>query len=414
MTLAGLRKAFHQVDKIRYRPVLVAKIARGYFRSLVLRRPTLRICEFSITADCQSHCDFCYASKFHRPGEEPLSVAEIADTWKQAQRMGAFSTVVFGGEPLLHPRFFDIVDALQPRRHIVTLTTNALALTEEMIIDLKRRGVFLINLSLNSLDPETNDDLRGHRGHHAKVMQSIEWCQKHGMDVFLPVATAKPYLDETLAIVEFAKRKQVGVTINLMCAMGRAEGRHEDLFDEEFWAQLRDLYDANPDLRSDYDVNLDLKIGCPAGFEKIHVAPFGDVTGCSMNPVSFGNVRQEPLVEIVARMRRFEHFAKRHPSCIVAVDQEFIHKYMDHAQRFETTPYPVEANPHYATECGGCEMPRRGTPANTMVNEEPTPPPREDSTDLELPLVGTSMGCGGADARVESTSPTVAEHAHGS
>jgi MoaA/NifB/PqqE/SkfB family radical SAM enzyme len=352
MTPAGIRKTLHQINKIRYRPVLLAKIARGYFRTLILRRPTLRVCEFSITADCQSRCGFCYAAKFRRNGQQPLTVDEIRSTWIQAQELGAFCAIVFGGEPLLHPRFFDIMRILEPKRHIVTVTTNGIGLTEEVVVELKRSGVFLINISLNSLDPELNDDLRGYPGHHRKVMEAIELCKKHGVDVFLPVATSKLHFDETLRIVDFAKREGVGVTINLMCAMGRAEGQHEEMFDEEFWAKLRGLYDSNPGLRSDFDVNLDLRIGCPAGFEKIHIAPYGHVTGCSMNPVSFGNVRETSLRRIVEKMRRFPHFSKRHPSCIVAVDQEYINDYMDYAERFDATPYAVELNPKYSERAG--------------------------------------------------------------
>lgn len=347
MTSEGIRKALHQVNKIRYRPILLGKIANAYFQTLVLRKKVLRVCEFSITPACQSKCEFCYAAKFHREGEQPLTVEEIRSVWTQAKSLGAFSAVVFGGEPLLHPRFLDIMELLEPRKHIVTMTTNAIALTEDIVIELKRLGVFLINISLNSLDPALNDRLRGYPGHHEKVMEAIQLCKAHGVDVFIPVATSKPLFEETLKIVDFAKTNGAGVTINLMCAMGRAEGQHEELFDEEFWLKLRKLYDANPGLRSDFDVNLDLRIGCPAGFEKIHVAPHGDVTGCSMNPASFGNVRELPLSEILGKMRKFHHFAKRHPSCIVAVDKEYVADYMDPAARFDSLPYPIELNTNY-------------------------------------------------------------------
>jgi MoaA/NifB/PqqE/SkfB family radical SAM enzyme len=196
MKFDGFKKSAHQINKIRLRPLLLAKIARGYFRTLVLKRPTLRICEFSITSRCQSRCSFCYASKFDRPNEAPLSLTEIKNTWTQAKLQGAFSSIVFGGEPLLHPNFMDIIALLEPRKHIVTVTTNAIALTEDLVVEMKKMGVFLLNLSLNSLDPEVNDRLRGYPGHHDRVMQAIAWCRKHRMDVFLPVATAKPYLNE--------------------------------------------------------------------------------------------------------------------------------------------------------------------------------------------------------------------------
>ena len=94
MELDGIRKTLHQIDKIRYRPSILRKIAYGYFRTLVLRKPTLRIIEFSITPACQSRCTYCYASKMQRNGEPLLSVEEIRDTWLQAKKLGAFTGFV--------------------------------------------------------------------------------------------------------------------------------------------------------------------------------------------------------------------------------------------------------------------------------------------------------------------------------
>ena len=350
MNVDGIRKTIHQVNQIAYRPKLLSKIASGYFNTLVRGKSVLRVCEFSINWACQSKCEFCYAAKFRKPGQELLSYEEICDTWEQAKKLGAFSAILFGGEPLLHPRFLDIVAAMEPRKHLITFTTNAIALDEPLVKELKRLGVFLINLSLNSMDPAVNDGLRGYSGHFDKAMQAIEMCDKHKMQVYLPVATARPYWKETLEIVDFAMARDLGVTINLMSPMGRSEGASEELFDEDFWHDLRTLYNRHPKLRSDYDVNLNPKVCCPAGHEKVHVAPFGDVTGCSMNPVSFGNVRQNSLQEIVTKMRGFKYFAKREPHCLVAVNKDFIGNYMDYAVNFPSSPYRVEENPHYPAD----------------------------------------------------------------
>lgn len=356
MSLEGWRKGFHQLRNIRYRPRLLANIGKAYFNRLLLQKPTLRVCEFSITPSCQSRCQFCYASKFVKPGEEILTVEQIGSIWEQAKKLGAFSSVVFGGEPLLHPQFLDIIALLEPKKHIITFTTNAIALDEALVLELKRLGVFLVNLSLNSMDPTLNDTLRGYKGHFDKVMQGIELCKKHGLSVFLPIATAKPYWNETMKIVEFADKNGCGVTINLMCAMGRAEGRHEDMFDEEFWKELRKLYNSHSNIRSDYDVNLSLKVGCPSGHEKIHIAPYGDVTGCSMQAPSFGNALKEPLATIVERMRAFRHYAKRSGQCIIALDKEYISEYMDFAQKYPSLPYPIEDNPCYARDKGQAKV----------------------------------------------------------
>lgn len=352
MKFDGLRKTLHQINKIRYRPALVSRIAWAYFRRQALRQQCLRVCEFSITPACQSRCEFCYASKFARPGDSILSLEDIRRTWEQAKALGAFSSVVFGGEPLLHPKFLDILALLEPKKHLITFTTNAISMTEELVKELKHLGIFLVNISINSLDAATNDKLRGYPGHLEKAMQAMEWCKKHGLDVFLPIATAKPYWQETLRLVDFADARGYGVTVNLMCAMGRAEGKHEDMFDAEFWAELRKLYNSHANIRSDYDVNLSMRVGCPSGHEKIHIAPYGDVTGCSMQAASFGNIRQEPLADIVARMRAFRHYAKKSPQCIIAVDDEYIRDYMDFAQQYQSVPYPVRENPRYAKDSG--------------------------------------------------------------
>jgi MoaA/NifB/PqqE/SkfB family radical SAM enzyme len=355
MKMDGFRKALHQINKIRYRPTLVAKIARGYFRSLVLKKPCLRVCEFSITPTCQSKCQFCYASKFHKEGEELLSLKEIESAWRQAKDMGAFCVSLLGGEPLLHPQFLDIVKVLEPQKHLVTFVTNAIGLTEEIVKELKKLGVFLINISLNSLDPVLNDELRGYKGHYDQVMNAVELCKKYKMDISFAVATSKPYLQETYHIVEYAKQVNANVIVNLMCAMGRTEGELDLLFDEAFWKEYRNLVDSNSHLRADFDVNLTLKIGCPGGFEKIHFTPYGEVTGCSMNPVSFGNIRERPLADIVNKMRNFHYFAKRSPHCLVAVDSDYIHDYMNYAAHFESIPYRIEEN-----ECYQRDQHRRG------------------------------------------------------
>jgi MoaA/NifB/PqqE/SkfB family radical SAM enzyme len=347
MTIDGIRKALHQVNKIQYRPILVAKIARGYFRSIVLKKPCLRICEFSITPVCQSKCQFCYASKFHKEGEELLTLKEIESTWMQAKAMGAFCASLLGGEPLLHPQFLDIVKVLDPKKNIVTFVTNAIGLTEDVVKEVKKLGVFLINISLNSLDPALNDELRGYQGHYDHVMRAVELCKKYKMDISFGVATSKTHLQETYDIVEYARQIQANVIVNLMCAMGRTEGQLDLLFDEVFWKEYRKLVDSNSHLRADFDVNLTLRIGCPGGFEKIHLTPYSEVTGCSMNPVSFGNIRERPLAEIVDKMRRFSFFAKRSSHCLVAVDRDYIRDYMNYAVNFESIPYRVEENDCY-------------------------------------------------------------------
>jgi cyclic pyranopterin phosphate synthase len=214
MKLDEIRKTLHQIDKIPYRPALLANIARAYFRSLALRRPTLRIVEFSITPACQSRCGYCYAAKFARKGERLLTVDEIGEVWGQAKRLGAFMSFLLGGEPTLRREFLEIVRVLEPRKHLVSFSTNAISLTEEMLVELKRLGLFVVYVSLNSLDPNVNDEVRGYAGHFDHAMRVMGLCRKHGLDVMIPVTTSKPLLPETAKILDWAREDYVDFSID--------------------------------------------------------------------------------------------------------------------------------------------------------------------------------------------------------
>lgn len=349
MSVEGFIKACHQANKIRYRPVLVSKIAKGFFNSLVLRRNVLRVVEFSINTACQSKCEFCYATKMVKKNDKFLDVEEIREIWTQAKSLGAFSASILGGEPTLHPKFLDIISVLEPKKHIVTFVTNSIRVDEKLVLELKKRGVFLILLSLNSTDPETNDKVRGYKGHFEHVKRVIALCKKHDMQVQITIATSKSLQGESLKLIDFTVKNGLQAGVVPLAPTGKMEGCSEDeLLDESDWISLRELYNWHPSLRGDWDTNLTLKVGCPAGFEKIHVTQYGDVTGCSLQPISFGNLRNERLETIIERMRDFHHFSKRYNRCLVAFDRTFQRDYVSYAANFPSTPYPIEANPNHA------------------------------------------------------------------
>jgi len=214
--------------------------------------------------------------------------------------------------------------------------------------------VFVIYVSMNSTDPAINDEVRGYEGHYEHVMRVIDLCKKHKIDVMLPITTSRTLLPETIKLVDFAREHGMTASMGLLAPTGRQEGKKETLFDESFWRTLRELYDNNPGLRGDWDTNLTLEVGCPAGFEKIHVSPYGHVTGCAIQPMSFGRLREKSLQQIVDGMREFKHFAKRSKQCIVALDREFIEDYVDFSIDEPSTPYPVAKNPCFDSDCAGC------------------------------------------------------------
>jgi MoaA/NifB/PqqE/SkfB family radical SAM enzyme len=64
--------------------------------------------------------------------------------------------------------------------------------------------------------------------------------------------------------------------------------------------------------------------GCTAGHKMVYVDAFGEVSPCVFIPMTFGNVQQRPLKDILASMRR--HFPSEH-KCFINKNYETIQRH---------------------------------------------------------------------------------------
>jgi MoaA/NifB/PqqE/SkfB family radical SAM enzyme len=84
---------------------------------------------------------------------------------------------------------------------------------------------------------------------------------------------------------------------------------------------------------------------CPGGREKLCISPYGEVIGCGMNYISFGNVLQEPLENIWERTCEWPPFKKRSKKCLIALDEEYLEEYLLPVAGYETLPVSIEQHP---------------------------------------------------------------------
>lgn len=88
-----------------------------------------------------------------------------------------------GGEPLIRPGVVEIVKAIAafPETQDLSMTTNAFLLAD-LAQDLYNAGLRRINISLDSLDPETFDKIIGNRGQSrwSQVWQGIQAAHRIG------------------------------------------------------------------------------------------------------------------------------------------------------------------------------------------------------------------------------------------
>lgn len=342
-----LKHFIYHARVIKKKIFLIPKILNGYAKTLIFRQTVLRTIEFALTAECNSKCQMCYASKIKRLDESYLSVKEYGHIWQQAQKLGVFSVILSGGEPTLRKDIFDIISVMDSKNTIFALVTNSLNLSREYLAKLKKAGVETIHLSLDSTDEETNDKIRGKIGHFKKVIESIDEAKQLGFSVYLSTVIMHNGLEKMKEMVRFAKENDIGIVFSLACVSGNWAEEKDILLTAEEWEEVQAYMKANPYIRSDWTINFSMRQECPGGREKISISCYGDVMGCGMNYVSFGNIREEPLEKIWRRMQNFADFKRRSPDCLIGVDQQYINKFIRPLSSL-TVPVRIDKHPAYA------------------------------------------------------------------
>jgi GTP 3',8-cyclase len=117
---------------------------------------TIRKLRVSLTDACNFRCFYCMPEErlFHQK-ESLLSAGELIEITQAICDLGVTEVRVTGGEPTLRPDFAEIMRGLgELPLQKLGLTTNALHLDHHLDL-LQEVGCQHINISLDSLDPET-------------------------------------------------------------------------------------------------------------------------------------------------------------------------------------------------------------------------------------------------------------------
>lgn len=345
MQFDALLHNLKQAGPVVRRPHSWARVAAGVCGQVFANSARLRIVEFVINTECNSNCLMCYATRYNKPGRDKITPAGVKDIWRQAEKRGAFIAALEGGEAILHEQFYDFLSALDPFRNIVVLVSNSIAMDTARIMELKRRGLSMLHLSLNSPEPGENDRIRGYPGHFDKVMACVESAKACKLPVCFSSILQHDNRDGFVRIVELAERLGIGVSGALIVTMGRNAGMmNQRLVQEDREWLLQLLKRKGNVLRFDWNNNLSNRYECPAGYEKVAVSVYGEVMACVCNHLSFGNALEEPLSVILDRMREFRLFKERNPSCLASFDTEYLREYLDPIA--DSDSYPVSIFEH--------------------------------------------------------------------
>ncbi len=100
------------------------------------------------TAACNLSCDGCYRKNEKNSHKSLKVVKEELDVFTKLRTCDGVS--IAGGDPLMHPDIIEIVKDVKARGLKPIINTNGLALTKELLHELKKAGVFGFTFHIDS------------------------------------------------------------------------------------------------------------------------------------------------------------------------------------------------------------------------------------------------------------------------
>ncbi|MBI3190949.1 radical SAM protein [archaeon] len=311
---------------------------------------------WNITRNCNLRCKHCYAFAGTKDpneltdGETIMAVDKMADA-------GVAYIALSGGEPLIRPNVYNIIDRILERGLSFSIATNATLLTKEHAKKLKEKNCLFVQVSVDGAKAETHNNFRGknafeltcqgirnavaeglHVGisctvtqhNYSEVKDIIELAEKLGAKTFMhynfiPTGRGTDIIDTDITpsqredllkmLVRESKKRNI-LLLSTACQFSR-------ICMENDAAMIAMTHFDNSRIGKDSNLSIlaDFVGGCGTGRLYCALNYDGKITPCVFIPIELGNIRKDDFLkvwlnsDVLKKIRDREHFRGRCGSC---------------------------------------------------------------------------------------------------
>jgi MoaA/NifB/PqqE/SkfB family radical SAM enzyme len=264
--------------------------------------------QIAVTSACPQDCAYCYNKG--RSGTL-MDTATMLRVVAELKGMGVCWLGLTGGEPLLQPDLAEIVREASDGCAVKLFTTGS-GLTQSRADELAGAGLFSAAVSLDHWTTQVHDAGRRTPGAYREALAAIAVLRRtSGMHVSVSSVLSR----------DMIRRGDVHRLLSFLATLEIDEAWLSEVKPTlgPFWqddlvitederrelAAMQDEYNRKSGMTVNYLGHFEgaETFGCNAGCKMVYVDAFGEVSPCVFLPMSFGNVRERPLADIVAEMR---------------------------------------------------------------------------------------------------------------
>lgn len=259
---------------------------------------------WNYTYHCNLNCTHCYSRADTYPAEVDGDQALIiADNIGKAN---VFQVALGGGEVLYRRDVIEVIGALSRYGTFVSVTTNGWPISRSSAANLAQAGIGDVYVSIDSLDDDVHDEMRGQPGTLKRALNAVKICKEAGIRTKISAVLTKKTVESIDRIIEFADRSFVSeVNFKRFRASGNGYLNRNSLeLPSEMGSEIEEkILKARKTSETIISLNFnpetnEVDSGCACGISSLTLRPNGDVALCSYSETVLGNLLENDLSAI--------------------------------------------------------------------------------------------------------------------
>ncbi|MDP4108990.1 MAG: radical SAM protein [Bacillota bacterium] len=279
---------------------------------LPLKTPT--VMTIALTNRCNFECIYCFKSsgRGYKCTDE-LGTEEWIDVIRQAKELDILKCNVTGGEPILHPGFFEIIERLTEADIFPYISTNGSLITRAYASRLSGLGIGIMQISLDAPCADIHHKMSRSADTFDKVIDGIRYLREANVIVRVKSVITPLNYKETGRLIDLCASLGVSsITLDKFNPGYGGRGANELILDsqmaeytgkciEQKTAQYNDsilIYSGLKSLswKDESDIT-----ACGGLYSAFAIQPNGNMAVCEqldLDELTLGNVREQPIAEM--------------------------------------------------------------------------------------------------------------------
>jgi radical SAM protein with 4Fe4S-binding SPASM domain len=291
---------------------IVDKNTQDYLLQHDRKYPRLASLQFELTSRCNERCIHCYIPNSKKNAGFDLSFDKFRYIIDQYVDMGGLHVTLSGGEALMNKHIKDMLRYCREKDLQISLLTNLISLTDDLLHVLKEVNLSLLQVSFYSMDAEIHDKITTVKGSWEKTKNAIEKLYAADVPVQISCPIMKANKGGYKRIMKYAQSlKMKSMTDYIM--MAQADLNVNNLANrislKETEEVIRDIIEYDLDYKNEtlnkepitntpIEEQMSMPL-CGAGINDLCVTVNGDVYPCAgWQAFVVGNVFKTSLKDI--------------------------------------------------------------------------------------------------------------------